>query len=317
MRETGKETRSGTEWAETRGRVIALGFFDGVHRGHGALLRKTAERAEELGAAPAACTFDAHPEAVILGRPQPLLSTPADRGELMRRYYGIREVIVAHFDRRMMTMPWEAFVTDFLVGEQGARWLVAGHDYHFGYRGEGDPEKLRALCQRLGMGCDVIGKVTLDGITVSSTYIRTLVAQGEMERACLFLGHPHVLRGRVRHGKGLGSTLGFPTVNLTLEPSILTPAHGVYASKVYLPGGGCCLAATNIGIRPTVRDGDGVTVESFLLDFQGDLYGREVCLELYRRLRPERAFPSLEDLRQEVMKNAAETREYFEGTVEK
>lgn len=293
-------------------RVIALGFFDGVHLGHGALLRRVTETADRLGAVPAAVTFDTHPENLILKSPVvPLLSSPMDRAELMRRCYGIRDVIVAHFDERMMHMPWREFVTDYLVKENGAVHLVAGHDFHFGYKGEGNPERLQQLCSELGLGCDIIPKVEQDHITISSTYIRTLIAQGEIERANEFLGHPHTLTDTVAHGKKLGSTLGFPTVNLHFQPGVLVPAHGVYATKVWFENGESHPAVTNIGVRPTVDDGDRVTVEGYILDFNGDLYGQSVRMEFYKRLRGERKFASLEELKEEVMRNAAQTREYF------
>ena len=297
---------------EKQRRVIALGFFDGVHLGHGALLRRVVSRAEELGAVPSALTFDQHPETVIFGRPTPLLSTPADRSELMRRLYGIRDVLVAHYDRAMMETPWEAFIDGFLLREHGAVHLVAGHDFRFGYRGEGDPERLKGRCRELGLGCDIIGPVTHEGITVSSTYIRALIARGEMERAAAFLGHPHTLTGTVAHGRRLGSALGFPTVNLGLPDGLLVPALGVYAARVWA-GGRAYDAVTNIGIRPTVDGGGPVTVESFLLDFDGDLYGRELRVELCRFLRPERKFDSLEALRRAVTDNAQQSRAYFDA----
>ena len=152
-----------------------------------------------------------------------------------------------------------------------------------------------------------------DHITVSSTYIRTLIAQGEMERANQFLGHPHTLTDTVAHGKKLGSTLGFPTVNLHFQPGVLVPAHGVYATRVCFENGESRPAVTNIGVRPTVNDGDKVTVEGYILDFQGDLYGQTVRMEFYKYLRGERKFASLEDLRAEVMRNARQTRDYFEA----
>ena len=292
-------------------RVIALGFFDGVHLGHGALLRRVGERSGELGAVPAAVTFDTHPENRILHNSMPLLSSPTDRADLMRRYYGIRDVIVAHFDERMMRLPWRDFITEYLVKEHGAVHLVAGHDFHFGYKGEGNPQRLQETCRELGVGCDIIPKVERDGITISSTYIRTLVAQGEMERAMEFLGHPHTLTNTVARGKHLGSTLGFPTVNLQFPAGVLIPAHGVYACKVCFENGESHMAVTNVGTRPTVDDGDRVNVEGFILDFQGDLYGKNVRMEFYHRLRGEQKFPSLEALREEVMRNARETRAYF------
>ena len=291
-------------------RVIALGFFDGVHKGHGALLSTVTRRAKELDAAACAFTFDRSPTAAITGQVVPLLSSVEDRVWLMRRYYGIEEVIVAPFEG-MQKMDWQDFVSEYLQKELGAVHVVAGHDFHFGYMGKGNPQRLKETCEKLGVGCDIIGKVEQEGITISSTYIRTLVAQGEMERANQFLGHPHTLTDTVAHGKKLGGTLGFPTVNLRFQPGVLVPAHGVYATRVTFENGESRPAVTNIGVRPTVDDGDRVTVEGFILDFQGDLYGQTVRMEFYKRLRGERKFPSLEALKDEVMRNAEQTRAYF------
>lgn len=296
---------------EQKKRAIALGFFDGVHLGHAALLRRSFAAAQERGVIPAAVTFDTHPENLIVGSPMPLISSPADRAELMRRCYGIQEVIVAHFDQRMMKMPWEAFITEFLVKEYGAVHLVAGHDFHFGYKGEGNPQRLQDKCAALGLGCDIIPKVEMDGITISSTYIRGLLTQGEIARANYFLGHPHTLTDTVGHGKKLGSTLGFPTVNLHFPPGVLVPATGVYATRVYLENGEGYAAVTNIGVRPTVDAAGEVNVEGFLLDFHGDLYGKTLRMEFHAYLRPEQKFPGVEALRAEVMRNAEQTRDYF------
>lgn len=308
---------------EQKKRVIALGFFDGVHLGHAALLRTVGSRAAQLGAVPAAVTFDRHPEDVILGEKRvPLITSPSDRADLMNRLFGIREIIVAHFDRQMMQMPWETFVEDFLVRERGAVHLVAGHDFHFGYRGEGNPRRLEEKCAQLGVGCDIVPRVELDGVTVSSTCIRSLLAQGEMERACRFLGHPYTLTAPVGHGRHLGTALGFPTVNLAFPAGVMLPALGVYVTQVWvlpqypdhracLPGEGPYLAVTNVGVRPTVDDSGQVTAEGFLLDFSGDLYGRTLRMEFFSRLREERRFSSLEALQEEVMRNADQTRAYF------
>ena len=292
-------------------RVIALGFFDGVHLGHGALLRRVTEMAGRLDATAAAFTFDRHPAGAITGQNVPLLSAVEDRIWLMRRWYGIQEVIVASFDA-MQRMDWHDFVARYLVEELGVVHVVAGHDFHFGYMGKGNPERLKATCAQLGVGCDIVEKVTRDGITISSTYIRTLIAQGEMERANQFLGHPHILTDRVSHGKKIGSsTLCFPTVNLSIPPGIIVPAHGVYATRVWFDGQ-CRPAVTNVGVRPTVSDNDRrVTVEGFILDFDGDLYGHQVRMEFYKYLRPERKFASLEELSREIARNAQQTREYF------
>lgn len=291
-------------------RVIALGFFDGVHKGHGALLSTVTRRAKELDAAACAFTFDRSPTAAITGQVVPLLSSVEDRVWLMRSCYGIQEVIVSSFDG-MMRMDWQDFITEYLIKQLNVVHVVAGHDFHFGYMGKGNPQRLKETCEKLGVGCDIIGKVEQEGITISSTYIRTLIAQGEMERAMEFLGHPHVLTDRVTHGKKLGTTLGFPTVNLRFPEGVLVPAHGVYVTRVWFGDGSSRPAVTNIGVRPTVDDGNRVNVEGYILDFSGDLYGQTIRMEFYKKLRGERKFPSLEALRAEVMKNAEETRKYF------
>ena len=293
--------------------VIALGFFDGVHRGHGALLREAAERAGELNAAPAVFTFDRSPKEFVTGKPVLLINSNDDRRDIIRRVYGIQRVIFAPFDREMMTMPWQDFITELLVKQYGAVHLVAGHDYRFGHKNEGTVERLREKCRELGLGCDIIPKVELEGITVSSTYIRTLLEQGDVERAALFLGHPHCLSQTVRHGQRLGRTIGIPTVNLAVPAHVLTPERGVYITRAFLPDGRSCPGVTNVGTRPTVTEGDTVSVETYLLGFDGDLYGQTVRLDFYKRLRGEVKFPSLEALRQEILRNVAETEAYFAG----
>lgn len=291
--------------------VIALGFFDGVHRGHGALLRRTAELARERGAESAAFTFDRPPKEVVTGVPVLLINSADERQDMMRRLYGIERVIMAPFDRQMMTMHWRDFVTELLVKQHGAVHLVAGHDYRFGYKNEGDIQKLQEICGELGIGCDIIPKVEVEGITVSSTYIRTLVERGDVERAALFLGHRHGMSQTVGHGFRIGRTIGIPTINLTVPDHVLTPGRGVYVTEVFLPDGRHFPGVTNVGVRPTVGDGGRVTVETFLLDFAGDLYGRQVRLEFCRRLRDEEKFPSLSDLQRQIQRDIDGARAYF------
>lgn len=296
---------------ENQRKVIALGFFDGVHMGHGALLRTVAERAKVLDAVPCAFTFDRSPAAALTGKAVPLLSGVDDRERLMRELYGIREVVVAPFDV-MRQMDWRDFVAQYLQRELGVVHVVAGHDFHFGYRGEGTPQRLMEKCRELGIGCDIIPKVEIDGFTVSSTYIRSLVEEGKMERARWFLGHPHTLSGPVVHGSELGRTLGTPTANLLVPSGVIAPGFGVYASRVRLPGGEERLAVTNVGTRPTVNaDKTAVTVEPWILDYHGDLYGKDIRVEFYARLRPERKFPSVQALRDAILENARQTRDYF------
>lgn len=298
---------------ERKRRVIALGFFDGVHMGHGALLRTVAERAGMLDAVPCAFTFDRSPAAAVTGRTVPLLTGVEDRARIMEELYGIQEVIVAPF-AVMRQMDWRDFVGQYLRKELGVVHVVAGHDFHFGYKGEGTPQRLAEKCRELGMGCDIIPKVEIDGVTVSSTYIRTLVEEGKMERARWFLGHPHTLSGSVVHGSELGRTLGTPTANLLVPEGVIAPGFGVYAGRVCLPDGSFRLAVTNVGTRPTVNaDKTAVTVEPWILDYQGDLYGQKIRVEFFTRLRPERRFSTVQALRDAILENARQTRDYFAG----
>lgn len=294
-------------------RVIALGFFDGVHLGHAALLRLTRRRADELGIPAAVLTFDTHPDTLVYHQPVPLINTLEDRKYLMEEIFSMDEVILAHFDRAMMEMPWESFVEDYLLGELGAKHVVCGHDFSFGYRGQGTPDKLRRLCAQRGVGVNVVDKVSLGGITVSSTHIRQLIRQGDMEAAAQMLGHRHFLSGEVLHGKELGRRLGFPTANLALPEGLIAPAYGVYATLVTLPDGSAHPAVTNVGVRPTVHDQLGRLVEAWILDCTAELYGEKIRVEFFTRLRGEKKFDSLEALREEVLRNAAETRAFFQN----
>ncbi len=294
-----------------RERVIALGFFDGVHLGHGALLRRAAEEAKKRGCESAVFTFDRPPKEVITGVPCPLINSPEDRAELVKRLYGIDEMLMVPFDDEMRTTPWDRFVTDILVGRYGAVHLVAGHDHHFGHKNQGSPELLREKCAELGLGCDIIPAVTIGGITVSSTHIRKLLEEGDVETARAFLGHPHVLTQTVGHGRQLGRTIGIPTANLVAPPHVLLPKRGVYAAKITLPDGRAFGGVTNVGVRPTVNNGQDVTVEPWILDFDGDLYGQAIRVEFYRRLRDERKFDSLAALRSQIETDAVKTREAY------
>ena len=292
-------------------RVIALGFFDGVHLGHAALLRRTAEEAAARGVTPAVFTFDRVPKEVLTGIPCPLINSPEDRKDLVRRLYGIRDVIMVPFDDEMRTTSWEDFVTKILVERYHAVHLVAGHDHHFGHKNQGSPELLLEKCAELGLGCDIIPKVEVGGITVSSTYIRRLVELGQISRANRFLGHPHTLTGSVRHGRGIGSSRLYPTANLIIPPHVLVPSHGVYVTRATLPEGASYAAVTNVGTRPTVNNGTDITVEACLLDFEGDLYGKTLRLEFFEHLRDEVRFDSLDALKAQIAADAEATRQYF------
>ncbi len=290
-------------------RVIALGFFDGVHLGHQALMKTTRERAAALGAVPSVISFDQHPDTLVRGVPVPLINSVAGRKELIGRIGGIDDVIMIHFDERFMHTPWQDFLR-IVKEELGAVHLVIGYDFCCGWRGEGTAARIAQWCAENGLGCDAIGKVVLDDVTVSSTYIRSLVADGEMEKADRYLGHPHVLIDTVGYGYRIGRQIGAPTINTRIPEGVIVPRHGVYATRVWLPDGAHA-AVTNIGVRPTFGEGNELTVESNILDFSGDLYGAQIRLEFFAFLRDERRFESAEALRVEIENNIEQTRRYF------
>ena len=285
-------------------RVIALGFFDGVHTGHAVLMQRARSAADRLGVRASVLTFDLHPDTLIRGEALPLINSLADRQALITQVYHMDEMLVIHFTKAVQEQPWQEFVDSYLVRDQGAVHLVCGHDFRFGYQGKGTAQLLRERCRALGIGCDVIPAVTMDGVLVSSTYIRKLLQAGDMDQANRFLGHPHRLSGIVEHGRHLGTTIGTPTANLTIPQGVLCPAYGVYAARVTLADGSKWPAVTNVGVRPTVDENGGVTVESWLLGFDGDLYGQTILVEFFSRLRGEQKFPSLEALQEEIHKNA-------------
>ena len=290
--------------------VIALGFFDGVHRGHAELIKTAKLRAKELNAEAAVLSFDVSPEAVITGHSVPLISSVNTRADLVRRYFGVNNVIIYHFDKNTMEMPWQNFI-DSLIEKYSAAHLVIGHDFHCGYKGEGNPQRISEYCAKIGIGCDVIPKFALDGITVSSTYIRELIAQGEIEKANNFLGHPFVFAGTVRDGRKVGRKLGAPTINLDGDDeSLVLPAKGVYATKVLLDGEEK-LAVTNIGVRPTFGESEKLTVETYIFDFDGDLYGKYIRIEFFKFIRGEKKFESTEKLSAQIARDVEATKEVF------
>lgn len=290
-------------------RVIALGFFDGVHIGHQALMRRTVARAKEYSVRPAVISFDTHPDTFVHGIEVPLLGSIADRKDLICRIGGISDIIMIHFDRKFMQVEW----TDFLntvKNELGAVHIIIGHDFCCGYRGAGTSEKISAWCADNGLGCDIIGEVILDGVTVSSTHIRQLIADGNMEEAARYLGHPHTLTDTVGYGYRIGRSIGAPTINTSIPDGVIVPRHGVYATRVWLPEGPKA-AVTNVGVRPTFDTDEHLTVESNILDFNGNLYGSQVRLEFLSFLREEKRFSSPEALGQQIQKDIADSREYF------
>lgn len=288
-------------------RVFALGFFDGVHLGHQVLLRECVELAGRLEAQAAAVTFLRHPQSLLREDPPLLINTEADRERLLREY-GIGYLYKLPVTQEVMSTPWKDFLDQLL--KLGAVGFVCGHDYRFGFRGEGDGEKLSRFCRERDLSCVIVPEQTVADTRISSSHIRELIAGGEMEQAVRFLGHSHILTGTVIPGHQLGRRLGVPTANLRIPGGVAAPRFGVYVCRARVDGT-WYPAVTNVGTRPTV-DGRGVTVEPWILDFRGDLYGREITLEFHKFLRPEEKFPSLEALRERIRRDAAQTREYLD-----
>ena len=291
-------------------RVIALGFFDGLHIGHSALMERVLKVSQERDLLPSVITFDKHPMSVVTGCPVPLINSCEDRAGLIHRIFGIQNVIILHFDKELMQMPWTEFV-ERLSTEFNAAYLIAGHDFRFGYKGVGNAERLRDKSRALGIECDIIAEVTYKGITSSSTYIRKLIAEGDMEQAGEFLGHPHVLTDIVHYGYRLGRTLGTPTINMCFQEGVLIPAYGVYATHVYLDDGSAHIGVTNVGVRPTVNHTEHVTAETYILGYTGNLYGKMVRIEFFKRLRPEIKFGSVDQLKAQIQQDAQHSFDYF------
>lgn len=287
--------------------IYALGFFDGVHLGHQALLAACRALAEIQGCRAGVVTFSSHPDALVQGAAPKLITGASDRRRLLQSF-GMETVRELPFDKEMMTMPWLDFFR-LLLTRYHAAGIVCGHDFRFGNRGAGNAALLQKACAEQGIPCTVVPEQKLGAITVSSTHIRMLLETGDMETAVSFLGHPHVLTGKVVSGRHIGRTIGVPTANLELPEYLAQPKLGVYAGRACVDGH-CYPAVTNIGSRPTVG-GHQVRAESWLLGFDGDLYGKDVTLEFYKFLRPEEKFASLDALKAQIQADAAETYRLF------
>ena len=290
--------------------IYALGVFDGVHRGHQALLTACRHLAQRTGCQPGAVTFGSHPDALITGNTPLLLCSVKERSALLSCYLRSCDVVVLPFDEELRHQHWRDFL-EMLV-QKGAAGFVCGDDFRFGFRGEGNADRLAEFCKEQQLYWAVVSGQELDGVRISSTHIRKLIEEGEMEKAVEFLGHPHSMTGTVVSGRQLGRTIGIPTANLLIPEGVVTPKFGVYACQTVIDGRSY-MAVTNVGNRPTVG-GHRVTIEPWILDFEGDLYGKALSLLFYKFLRPEKKFSSLETLQAEIFKNAEETRKFFENS---
>lgn len=280
--------------------IYALGYFDGVHLGHAALLTACRALAGEQDRECGVVTFLGHPETLLRGTAPGLINTPEDRKKLLLEQFHMDTVVELPFDEALMKMPWQDFLA-MLACDYGAVGFVCGSDFRFGRKGQGTAQLLHQFCEERGLACRVMEQQYLDDVRISSTHIRQLLEQGQIEAANRFLGHPHILSGTVQPGKQLGRTIGFPTANLSYPEALLKLPYGVYACRAQVDHK-TYTAMTNIGTRPTVS-GTGVTVETNLMGFSGDLYGKTVTLSIYEFLRPEYKFPKLSNLQEQVEKD--------------
>jgi riboflavin kinase/FMN adenylyltransferase len=285
--------------------AVCIGVFDGVHRGHQALL---SHAASVQGAISAAFTFDPHPAAVFApARVPEMLGTLTERAALLR-HYGAERVVVARFDRAFAAQTPAEFIEHILVEKLRAKAVIIGDDFRFGCDRTGNVDTLRAAGDKYGFTVDVVPPVFVQGVPARSTAIRQMLNGGEAEEASRLLGRPYRLAGEVVPGRKLGRTIGFPTANLETPKGILVPAAGVYAGIAELPNGEHWRAAISIGTNPTVAPENHIrTVEAFLMDgFDGDLYDQTVALHFHAFLRPTLKFDSIDALIEQMRRDVAE-----------
>jgi riboflavin kinase/FMN adenylyltransferase len=294
-----------------RAPTVAIGNFDGVHRGHQALIASCRDQARATDGEAVVLTFDPHPARFFAPALAPPMITPLPRRLELLAEAGADLVIIEPFDAALAALEAEHFVEQVLRDDLGARHLVVGYDFTFGHGRRGTPPLLATLGARLGMGVTIIPAVTAGGLVCSSTKIREFVLEGRVEGAKLLLGRPFEVTGEVVRGAGRGRTLGIPTANLHPEGELL-PRTGIYAARARLlaPGGVARPAAVSVGTNPTFATGTPeVTVEAHLLDFDGDLYGGRLELALEGRQRDERRFASVDELVRQIHQDIARTRE--------
>lgn len=278
--------------------VLALGNFDGLHRGHLKIIERVRRGAAEHGGIPMAMTFDPHPPRVV--RPDkapPLLMTKEQRLEALDRA-GIRAVAVVRFTHEMSQWDPEMFVRGVLVDWLRVSEVWVGANFLFGHERAGNFTSLRTLGQRFGFRAEKIDPVRYKEFVVSSTRIRRLVAEARMDEAAALLGHQYYLDGQIVHGQHRGRDLGFPTANLETANELIPP-FGVYATTLEVDGI-VHAGMTNIGVRPTFADGTRPTIETHVLGFDGDLYGRRVRLAFVQRIRDERKFDDVDALKTQI-----------------
>jgi len=295
-----------SELGPARHRVcLAIGFFDGVHLGHQQIIRQTTNDAHQHEALGLIVTFDCHPNSVVAPDRTPALIYPLDRKLQVIESLGVDTTLLIHFDEEFSQQSGEGFIRALARDAGQIRSICVGSNFVFGHRRSGNVDLLRKLGTELNFTVHGLAAVALDGKAVSSTRIRQAIAEGEFDGAGQMLGRSYCLVGKVQAGDQLGRKLGYPTANLDVRGLVLPPG-GVYAAHAKA-GGTIHRAVVNIGPRPTLQNPlPQLRVEAHLLDFKGDLYGEEMELVFVDKLREERKFPSLEELRQQINRDIQE-----------
>jgi riboflavin kinase/FMN adenylyltransferase len=287
--------------------ALTIGNFDGVHRGHQAMLARLCEAAEDLRLPPAVLTFDPHPrEFFARDKAPPRLSRLRQKLELFRRL-GIARVYIARFNTALAALTPEAFIDDVLVRRLDARWVLVGDDFRFGHRRAGDLAVLRAHAKTFSV--EGLRTIVVDADRASSTAVREALAAGDLARAAALLGRPFTITGRVAHGQKLGRQLGFPTANIELPQQ--PPLAGIFAVRVHGLGSSPRAGVASLGVRPTVKTGAKPLLEVFIFDFDEDIYGRRVNIEFMHKLRAEEKYDDLDALTRQIRADVAQARDYF------
>jgi riboflavin kinase/FMN adenylyltransferase len=301
----------GTDNAEIqRPTVLTLGVFDGLHLGHQLIMRTVVERARETGAVPTVITFDPHPRAVLHPESSPPLLQTLDQKVEGFGVLGIEQTIVVRFDKEFSQTRAEEFLRDVVKDRLHAREVYLGRGFAFGHNREGNIELLRRVSRDLEFFADEVPEVQFRSQRVSSSKVRGLLSEGKVNLARRLLGRPYGVEGRVEHGAERGSGLGFPTANLHPTNRVI-PRNGVYVTGTLIEGQ-WHRSVTNVGVRPTFAADSEPSVETFVMDWAGDLYGDVVRVRFLHRLRDERKFGSIEELKAQIDKDVARAQGYFE-----
>jgi len=290
--------------------VLTIGSFDGVHRGHHAILETVVRRAHTINGTSAVLTIRPHPREFFSPDHAPSLLTHSAKKLELFEHAGIGAMIFLRFNAEVAALEPEEFVREIILERCRAKAVVVGHDFRFGKNARGDFELLASLAPQFGFDVEQVPALLMDGERVSSTLIRERLLLGDLVKAESFLGRPYSLVGKVVPGRHIGTTIGFPTANIKPHHSAI-PAQGVYVCEAKL-GDKHFPAAVNIGVAPTIRNED-LTIEAFLLDFSGDIDGAEIELIFRKRLRSEIKFPTIQDLIAQINRDVEATRAFFNG----